>query len=76
MQNLDLNNYGVQEMGAVEMRVCDGGCTAQYNCATFGDGFMEGLGFTNNHDHHGPSYRWAYWSGYGWGLTLKGEVEG
>ena len=25
MQNLDLNNYGVQEMDAVEMRETDGG---------------------------------------------------
>jgi len=25
MQNLDLNNYGVQELAAVEMRECDGG---------------------------------------------------
>jgi len=26
MRNLDLNNYGVQELGAVEMRETDGGC--------------------------------------------------
>ena len=25
MKNLDLNNYGVQEMDAVEMKECDGG---------------------------------------------------
>lgn len=34
MKNLDLNNYGVQEMNAVEMRVTDGG----FNDRPFGKG--------------------------------------
>jgi len=30
MQNLDLNNLGVQEMDAVEMKECDGGGYFKY----------------------------------------------
>ena len=41
MKNLDLNNYGVQEVAAVEMRETDGGNEAVYRYKWLREGIVD-----------------------------------